>query len=132
MNEVQSTTVGSTAINRTTSLKGSIDPKAEQSGKRLPEAASVAFEKSVAEAQEAKSPQESVDVENALTSMNEYVQSIQRDLQFTVDAESERTVIKVMDGGSGELIRQIPEEVFLELARKLNDDGEFQLIDAIG
>jgi flagellar protein FlaG len=53
-------------------------------------------------------------------------------LQFSVDEETERTVIKVIDSESGELIRQIPDEVFLELARKLNDDGGFQLIDALG
>ena len=41
-------------------------------------------------------------------------------------------VIKVVDGHSGELIRQIPEEVFLDLARKLNDEGEFSLVNATG
>ncbi len=71
-------------------------------------------------------------VKTAVASISEYVQSVNRDLQFTVDEELDRTVIKVIDSRSGELIRQIPEEVFLELARKLNDDGEFQLIDALG
>ena len=71
-------------------------------------------------------------LEVAVASINEYVQSIQRDLQFSVDDELDTTVIKVVDGDSGELIRQIPEEVFLELARKLKEDGELRLVNALG
>lgn len=71
-------------------------------------------------------------VETAVTKVNDYVQSIQRDLHFSVDEDLEKTVVKVIDGSSGELIRQIPEEVFLELARKLNENGELQLMNALG
>lgn len=71
-------------------------------------------------------------VEAAVASINDFVQSVQRDLHFSVDEELNRTIIKVLDAGTGDLIRQIPEEVFLELARKLKDDGEFQLVNALG
>ena len=64
--------------------------------------------------------------------VNEVVQSVQRNLQFTVDEDLDRTVIRVVDGHSGELIRQIPEDIFLELARRLQDDGEMNLLDAMG
>jgi len=73
-----------------------------------------------------------VNLDRAVASINDYVQSIQRDLHFSVDEELEKTVIKVVDRDSGELIRQIPEEVFLELARKLKDDGELRLMNALG
>lgn len=72
------------------------------------------------------------ELNQAIEFMNDYVQSIQRDLQFTVDEDLNRTVIKVTDRRSGELIRQIPDEIFLELARKLIDDGELHLIRAFG
>ena len=55
--------------------------------------------------------------------VNDYVQSVQRDLQFSVDEDLDRTVIRVVDGDSGELIRQIPEDIFLELARRLEQNG---------
>ncbi|VUD56435.1 hypothetical protein TDB9533_02090 [Thalassocella blandensis] len=71
-------------------------------------------------------------VETAVTKVNDYVQSIQRNLHFSVDEDLEKTVVKVIDGSSGELIRQIPEEIFLELARKLNENGELQLMNALG
>ncbi len=62
------------------------------------------------------------DLDEAVSKITEYVQSVHRDLQFSVDDDSGMTVIKVLDGSSGELIRQIPEEVFLDLARKLNEE----------
>ncbi|SMF36320.1 flagellar protein FlaG [Alteromonadaceae bacterium Bs31] len=71
-------------------------------------------------------------LESAVATISDYVQSIQRDLQFSIDDELEKTVIKVVDGDSGELIRQIPEEAFLELARKLREDGELRLVNALG
>lgn len=80
-------------------------------------------------------PTDSVDraeaLASALASINEFVKSIDRELRFTVDDELEKTVIKVIDRGSGEVIRQIPDDVFLELARNLKDDGELHLINAL-
>ncbi len=56
--------------------------------------------------------------------VNEYVQNMQRNLEFDVDEESNRTIIRVTDAESGELIRQIPSEEFLKLAEKMEDmDG---------
>lgn len=70
-------------------------------------------------------------VETAVAKVNEYVQSIERNLQFFVDQDLDRTVVKVVDGNSGELIRQIPDEIFLELARRLSDDGELRLMNEL-
>ncbi len=68
----------------------------------------------------------------AISSMSSYVQSVQRDLQFSVDDGTDKMVVKVTDSETGDLIRQIPGELFLELARKLKEDGEFSLVDATG
>lgn len=75
---------------------------------------------------------EAATINVAVSSINEYVQSVHRDIQFMVDSDLDETVVKVVDGDSGELIRQIPGEVFLELARKLKEDGELRLVDATG
>jgi flagellar protein FlaG len=71
-------------------------------------------------------------IESAVTSMAEYVQSIKRDLQFSVDEDTGRTVVKVLDSHTGDLIRQIPDQTFLELARKLKESGDVQFFDALG
>ncbi|MGH1487600.1 MAG: flagellar protein FlaG [Cellvibrionaceae bacterium] len=71
-------------------------------------------------------------VEDAVTELNSYVQSIQRDLHFSIDEDSGVTVVRVRDKESGELIRQIPEDIFLNLAQKLKDDNTISLLDAYG
>lgn len=62
-------------------------------------------------------------VENAVKRLNEYVQSIQRGLKFDYDEEVSQTVITVTDRSTNEVIRQIPDEVALELARSLGVDS---------
>jgi len=66
-------------------------------------------------------------VKEAVSKLNDYVQSTQRTLDFQVDEESGKTIIKVFDKLSSELIRQIPNELALELAQNLND-GEPSLL----
>ncbi|MEY8241307.1 MAG: flagellar protein FlaG [Cycloclasticus sp.] len=69
-------------------------------------------------------------VENAVSKLNEYVQSTARTLNFQVDDESGKTVIKVYDRESEKLIRQIPNELVLELARRLNEEEPSLLFEA--
>jgi flagellar protein FlaG len=46
-----------------------------------------------------------------------------RRLEFSVDSPSGRTVITVRDPESGDVVRQIPSEEALRLARSLGDTG---------
>lgn len=59
----------------------------------------------------------------AVLDLNEYVQSLNRDLQFSIDEKTGRTVIKVLDSETKEVIRQIPPEEVLSLARNLHESG---------
>lgn len=68
-------------------------------------------------------------VESAVKRLNEYVQSIQRGLKFDYDEEVSQTVITVVDRSTNEVIRQIPDEVALELARSLSADSTFSLLN---
>jgi flagellar protein FlaG len=52
------------------------------------------------------------DVEN-------YVQNMRKHLSFSVEEDTGKTVIKVMDAQTDELIRQIPSEEFLEIAKAI-------------
>ncbi len=129
MNEVRtSNTVTAAAAARPTSSPGAVEAKNVEGGKVLPPAQ----DDSAGDVQETSQQQPTENVQKAVAQINDYVQSIQRDLQFSVDEDLEKTVVKVLDRDSGELIRQIPEEVFLELARKLNEDGELRLVNALG
>lgn len=71
-------------------------------------------------------------LQHEVAKVNTYVQTVQRDLQFSVDEDLDRTVIRVVDSDSGEVIRQIPDDIFLELARRLKEDGEMNLLNALG
>ncbi len=66
---------------------------------------------------------EGVELEEAVSRINDYVQSVQRDLSFSMDDATGRTVIKVMDRSSGEVIRQIPSDEVLALATYLGDQA---------
>lgn len=70
------------------------------------------------------------DVEDAVSRINDFVQKSQRTLNFQLDEDSGQTVIRVYDKESSELIRQIPGELALELARKLNDEEPSLLFSA--
>lgn len=70
--------------------------------------------------------QESVDVsaeqiETAVSQLSEFVQSSNRQLNFSVDQGSNKQVVKVTDAASGEVIRQIPSEEVLKLSERLQD-----------
>lgn len=69
-------------------------------------------------------------VKDAVSKLNEYVQSTERTLDFQMDEDSGKTIIKVFDKASSELIRQIPNELALELAQNLNDEEPSLLFSA--
>lgn len=79
--------------------------------------------KAIAEASEEQ-------VKDAVSKLNDYVQSTERTLDFQMDEDSGKTVIKVYDTLSSELIRQIPNELALELAQNLNDEEPSLLFSA--
>ncbi|CAA0099854.1 flagellar protein FlaG [Zhongshania aliphaticivorans] len=55
--------------------------------------------------------------EQAVAKLNEILKDRERDLEFSVDEDTGRTVLKVIHAESGEVIRQIPPEELLNIAR---------------
>src|SRR5690606_10040868 len=66
----------------------------------------------------------------AVAHMNDYIQSTQRDLQFRYDDESGETVVQVIDRKTREVIRQIPDEIFLKISQVIDSYGDIHLINA--
>ncbi|MGH8435664.1 MAG: flagellar protein FlaG [Pseudomonas sp.] len=60
-------------------------------------------------------------VEQAVSTIAAFTQSISRNLSFNLDDSSGRVVVKVTDSLSGEVIRQIPSEEALKLAESLDE-----------
>jgi flagellar protein FlaG len=53
-----------------------------------------------------------------------YLKASWRELQFEVDGQSGRVVVRVRDPATGDVIRQIPGEEVLRLARALHADSQ--------
>ncbi len=66
---------------------------------------------------------------DAVSTLQDYVQNIQRDLEFTVDEELGRVIIRVYDSETKEIIRQIPAEEMLKLARQMAQVDEGLLLN---
>lgn len=58
-------------------------------------------------------------VKQAVQEINKSMNSQSRGLEFTVDDESKQTVVKVIDQKNGEVIRQIPSEEAITIAKSL-------------
>ena len=59
------------------------------------------------------------DLEQALLRVREVFQKADSRLEFSVDPDLDRVVVKVMDGDSGTVIRQIPQQEVIDLAKRL-------------
>ncbi len=78
-----------------------------------------ASEAIVAEAEQKLETKKKEALHKAVEELNEYVKSMDRGLSFRLDEESGRQVITVFEVSSGDIIRQIPDEKMLEVARDL-------------
>jgi flagellar protein FlaG len=83
----------------------------------------------IAAVSESQNRGEQQELKEAVTKLNDYVQSIQRDLTFEFDETSGKTVITVLDRNTKEVIRQIPDELALRLARDLQQDEPLSLFN---
>lgn len=53
--------------------------------------------------------------------LNNHAQAVNRDLHFSVDDDSGKTVIKVINSATAELVRQIPSEEVLRLSETIRE-----------
>jgi flagellar protein FlaG len=60
-------------------------------------------------------------LKKAVQEIEKFVQSVKRNLEFSIDEPSGKVVVKVIASSSGEVIRQIPNEEVLRLADSLNN-----------
>lgn len=121
MNEVTNQSLQAN-VSRASSV--SFKPKAEkagQEGKSLPPVAAQKVEKAPVQDKSSVVPM-AEKLDSAVIEVSQYAQNVQRDLQFSVDDSSGRTVVTVLDRETQEIIRQIPGEAFLKMAQKLKEN----------
>lgn len=59
------------------------------------------------------------EVRQAVSDINKAMQFMSRELEFSVDTDSDRTVVKVIDQQTREVIRQMPTKEALEIGKAL-------------
>ena len=62
-------------------------------------------------------------VQQALQTINRALQTSNSNLEFTIDQSTQKTIVRIVDSESGELIRQIPSDAALAIAKSI---GELQ------
>lgn len=68
-------------------------------------------------------PLDSAALKEAISEMTRSAQSLQRSLLFSVDENSGRTVITVVDKATDEIIRQIPPEEVMNMVENFKRNG---------
>lgn len=63
----------------------------------------------------------SADIQSAVGEVSDFVQAQNRNLNFSFDDEAQRSIVKVTDSETGELIRQIPSEEVLRLSERIKN-----------
>jgi flagellar protein FlaG len=64
-------------------------------------------------------------VEQVVTRVKESLSGTNSRLKIEIDSDVNRVVIKILDGESGEIIRQIPSQELLDLAKHLDGSKGF-------
>ena len=62
------------------------------------------------------------DIDKAVADLQAYIDDLDRDLSFSRDESINRSIITVRDANTNQLVRQIPAEEVVEIARQIKED----------
>lgn len=65
--------------------------------------------------------QSAAQLKEALAYVNRALQQSNKNLEFTVDSDTERPVVKLVDSETGDVLRQFPTEEALAISRAIDD-----------
>jgi len=61
------------------------------------------------------------EIESIINELNRFIQIFNTKITFEIDKETKKTVLKIINAQSNEIIRQIPPEELLEISRKISE-----------
>ena len=109
-------TLGAVAPAKSERTYTAVDAQAATAVGRAPATATA-----TAAAVTAKSPAPSMDeLKDAVGKLNESMQARSQSLEFSIDEDSKRTIVKVVDLATKEVVRQIPTEQALQISKSLD------------
>ena len=80
-------------------------------------------------APERPTPPPPPDFQRTIEALNRFLRETARSLQFSYDESAGRTVITVVDPGTGQVVRQIPSDELLRIARLMDGITPPRLFD---
>jgi flagellar protein FlaG len=113
-----------TIVNSIKSQPASVTPFTTDKTQQSVNAASKAAVEAEFKAKAETKPAGEKELTQAVSKMNDYVQNINRDLQFSVDKVSGVMVVKVIETNTDKVIRQIPSEEMLRIARGIVEQDD--------
>lgn len=115
---VQPLTDAGSEIARSASQANQVDTQAPES------VTNVTKSQQDAEIQDVSSAAEPQDIKVFVSQINQFIQNIDRSIEFSVAERSGQTVIKVYNSATDELIREIPSEEIQRLAEVIRQQNE--------
>ncbi|MDX2351358.1 flagellar protein FlaG [Stutzerimonas xanthomarina] len=100
---------------------GSALPVTASSSPGFPKAVGFSASEEHSKSEETADAEKRVDMTDLVERFRSQVQSIQRDLNFSVDDSTGDVVVQIIDGDSGKVVRQIPSEEILRLTERLDE-----------
>lgn len=79
----------------------------------------------------AKTSPPDIEVTDAVSRINDHVRPLNRDILFSVDDGTDRTIIRVLDTETQEVIREIPAKEVLALAKYLRESAPNEQADGL-
>lgn len=73
-------------------------------------------------------PLSNEDVERTVNEIRRYIEPVDQNLQFSIDKDTGKTIVKLIDSSTKEVLRQIPSEELIAIARALGK-GQGGLIE---
>lgn len=70
--------------------------------------------------QATRAPPTAEQLDKAVKAINNTISALSQNLEFTVDTEADRVVVKIIDQNTKEVLRQIPTEEALEISKSLD------------
>lgn len=106
------------SMNATSMVSTTTQPANTQQVNQNQQAAIAEQQSQAAEAQEAQKLT-AEEVQDVVDKLNDFMQGQQRNLNFSVDKDTDNLIVKVMDTQTEEVIRQFPSEETLKLAKHI-------------
>jgi len=111
-------------ISQLVSQQGAAPNASLTADRKLPEAAVAgdqSLDKPLPEVQGGSNKAPAEELTGVVSQLNGYLEETHRGLRFSIDDDSGRTIVRVIDTETDDVIRQIPSEEMLALIRHFNE-----------